>query len=256
MQPADDYPYLQQTVHRLFRIDLRLYKESQLRRRLANYLRRVSLPSLGALAARLEQDPASRDDFLDFLTINVSEFFRNGDRFVELVRLLPPTSGPVQGWSAGCSHGAEAYTLALLLAQEGRRFEILGTDLDPKMIARAREAVYRADEVREVPQNLLERFFESVPAGYRVRSEIRRHLRFATGDLLLDPYPAGMDVAMCRNVVIYFTEEAKERVLRGLVQSLRPGGLLLTGSTESIFDPSRYGLVGVAPFIYRRQAER
>lgn len=235
------------------------YRPGQLERRLAFFRQRHGLRSNAELAARLRLDPELRRAFADFLTINVSEFFRNPDRFAELRdRHLPELLArrpSLRVWSAGCSIGAEIYSVALLLRElaPGRRHELLGTDIDEGALARARAAVYDEDALRHVPEPLRRRYFRPTPAGWELVPEVRTAVRLARHDLLKDPYPQGWDLILCRNVVIYFTDEAKAEVWQRLAASLVDGGLLFVGGSESLFGLRDAGLRYVSPCFYRRE---
>ena len=239
-------------------LHLDAYRSPQLERRLRFFRERFGLRDNAELAARIRTDPGLRHELENFLTINVSEFFRNQDRFAELRdRFLPGLlrpGRPLRVWSAGCSIGAEIYSVAILLDQldPGGQHELLGTDIDAAALARAREGIYEPLEVRAVPRPWLERYFLPRPEGWELRAEVRHRVRFARHDLVTDPYPAGWDLILCRNVVIYFTEETKRQVWTRLAASLRPGGLLFVGGSESLYGVPGTGLRYVAPCFYVR----
>ena len=132
--------------------------------------------------------------------------------------------------------------------------EVQGTDIDQRMVARAREGVFSAEDVRSVPRAELERWFERLDDGrYRARPELGAVTRFESGDLLRDSFPAGRyDLVLCRNVVIYFTEDVRDRLHARLVDALRPGGYLMIGSSERVASPAALGLTTAHPFIYRK----
>jgi chemotaxis protein methyltransferase CheR len=132
--------------------------------------------------------------------------------------------------------------------------EIHGTDLDRRMVARAREGVFRPEDARTAPQALLRKHFEPTEdGGWRASAELRRMVRFDTGDLLRMPVPADRyDVVLCRNTVIYFTEEVRDALHERLVRSLAPGGYLIVGTSERVTDPRGLGLTSPFHFIYRK----
>jgi len=234
------------------------YRPTQLQRRLAAFRQRHGLRSNAELAARIRVDGELRDRLADFLTINVSEFFRNPDRFAELRnRFLPALLArkpALRVWSAGCSIGAEIYSVALLLRElaPGRNHDLLGTDIDPEVLRRAREGIYEATEMRGVPDRMRRAYFRPVEGGWEILPAIRSQVRFAQHDLLRDPYPRGWDLILCRNVVIYFTDEAKAEVWRQLAASLNEGGILFIGGSESLYGVQDTGLRYVAPCFYEK----
>jgi chemotaxis protein methyltransferase CheR len=163
--------------------------------------------------------------------------------------------GALRVWSAGCSYGAEPYSLAILLCELAPRapHEIRATDIDRTVLARAREGRFSAQDLRSVTPSRRSRWFEDAPGGgAQAVDELRRAIRFSHLDLLRDPYPRGCDLIVCRNVVIYFNEDAKDRLYAGFFEALRPGGILFVGSTERINRPEVMGWEKAGTFFYRR----
>lgn len=258
-QPDQGYAFLQRKLKELSGIDLTLYKDRQMVRRLTGYLQRVNVPSFSALAKRIERDEEALNRLKAFITINVTEFFRNPERFEELKRtVLPELASQGAGlriWSAGCSNGAEPYSLAILLEELGLSgfHRVLGTDIDLEALAEAKAGIYGSTHLKNVGPERLRRFFRPVDdERWALAPTVMSRVRFQHHDLLRDPYPTRQHLILCRNVVIYFTDEAKERIYHGFAASLVPGGYLLVGGTESILDPAKFGLEAVGPFLYRR----
>lgn len=243
-------------------IDLNAYKEAQMLRRISALMAGRGAADFVAYLRLLDKDPTAYREFLERITINVSEFFRNPERFQELNdRFLPELLDMACGrqlktWSAGCAAGEEAYSLAILLMEEapGKSLPVLATDLDVEALKEAEAGRYPAARLKNVPLPLRERYFEQDGDFLVVRPFLRSRVRFRQHDLLRDPYEEGFDLILCRNVVIYFTEQAKELLYARFARALRPGGILFTGATEQIFQPQRYGLHSVAPFFYQRPA--
>ena len=228
-------------------------------RRLTSYLRRVDAPSFAVLASRIPRDDAALEHLKDYITINVSEFFRNPDRYEALEREILPALfqefGTLRIWSAGCSIGAEPYSLSILLE------ELDPEDASPDPRHRRGRQGPRGGQSRRLQRGQAQRGVAPAPSQvfhpgkgdkWRVAPEIKRRVRFQVHDLLEDPYPVGQHLILCRNVVIYFVDEAKEEVFRKLAEALVEGGYLMIGSTESIFRPERYGLQAVGSFVYRK----
>jgi chemotaxis protein methyltransferase CheR len=165
------------------------------------------------------------------------------------------SAGQVRAWSAGCSYGAEATTLAAVChkAVPRARVKITGTDIDKRMIERARAGVFSAEDARGIDIKEMERAFDRVPEGWRVKDALRRMMTFEIGDLLrLRPQTASKDLIMCRNTVIYFAEPIRDELHGRLAQALRPGGYLVVGATERVSKPADLGLQMAFPFIYRK----
>jgi chemotaxis protein methyltransferase CheR len=262
---AADFETFRKRARSLTGLDLRSYKAPQMHRRLSALLVRHRIASFADYARLLETDEQRRQEFRDFVTINVSEFFRDRDRFDELERHVLPKllegTGRVRVWSAGCSMGAEPYSLAILLRElgAGRHHQVLATDIDQTILTRAREgAGYTAADVRNVGSARLARWFTCEPAGlYRVGPAPRVLVGFRQHDLLQEAYPSGpFDLIACRNVVIYFTDAAKEHVYAEFVRALRPGGVLFVGGTEAILKPNQLDLQVLGPGFYRKVATR
>lgn len=156
-------------------------------------------------------------------------------------------------WSAGCSYGAEAYTMACILSEEGvGRFEVTGTDIDRRIVARAQRGWFSTADMRHVPPAVRSSFFAPAEDGFQAKAALGSKLRFRAEDLLRSTYSTGWDLVLCRNVVIYFTDEARDTVHRNIAKALRPGGYLMVGSTERVADPKGLGLTPTDPFIYRK----
>ena len=256
---GDDYVSFCEGVRKLCGIDLLQYKRGQMERRIRTFASNRGVTDLGAYLERL-QDRAELEAFLDRVTINVSQLWRNPQEWVSLARdVLPDLAkgGRIKAWSAGSSYGAEAYTLAALVLDtvRGSRAEILGTDIDPRMVARARDGRFSAEDARSAPPEALTRWFERDGDDFVARRELKAMVRFEAGDLLRMPFPEGKyDLVLCRNTVIYFTEEVRDALHERLARSIRPGGYFLIGSTERVSRTGEIGLEVVRPFLYRKTA--
>jgi chemotaxis protein methyltransferase CheR len=163
-------------------------------------------------------------------------------------------SKSVRAWSAGCSYGAEAYSLAVLLdeAAPGKMHNILATDIDDRMLARAREGVFQEPEVRCVTRSRLLKYFDKKPEGYAVRDNLKKYITFQKHNLLESRFQSGFDLIICRNVVIYFTDETKSGLYQRFYDSLRPGGYLFVGGTERINNHAEIGFECRIPFFYKK----
>ena len=260
-QPAvkhDDYTDFCEGVRRLTGIDLAQYKRPQMERRIRSFADRRGIDGLPEYLRALAADRSALEQFLDRMTINVSQLWRNPEQWDRLGTTILPElarTGSIRAWSAGSSYGAEAYTLAAICRRvaPGCKVEIRGTDIDARMVARAREGRFSADDARTAPRHEFERAFDRDGDGWRAKPELRLMVKFATGDLLRDPVsPAAYDLVLCRNVVIYFTEPVRDALHQRLATALRPGGYLMVGSSERVSTPQAFGLATSHPFIYRK----
>lgn len=258
----NEYGYVKKKINDLLEIDLDNYKERQMRRRLTSFLERANPPDVGTYFKRVEKEDKMLQELKDFLTINVSEFFRDEHQFQKLeTEILPELMGKrvkMKLWSAGCSIGAEPYTLAIMMEESrpGASHTIMATDLDETILKHARAGgPYSPQDVRNVSPDRLEKYFKNEDGKYWVIDSIRDKVKFKRHNLLCDPYEDNCDLILCRNVVIYFTDTAKSKINRGFHNSLREGGILFIGGSEIIFDAAQIGLCVAMPSFYRRVPE-
>lgn len=255
---ADDYMDFCEGLREICGLDLSQYKRPQMERRLRSFLARQGISHLSDCLSELRSDRSGLDALLDRVTINVSQLWRHPEQWHVLEHSVLPqlkSRGRLRAWSAGCSYGAEAFTLAAICHRvlQGTPVTIFGTDIDARMVGRAREAVFSEADARGMPPAELQRGFERVPAGWQARPQLRAITRFHRADLLgTTVHRAAFDLIMCRNTVIYFSAPVRDEVHARLAASLRPGGYLVVGATERVTEPARLGLELTFPFIYRR----
>ncbi|HEX5323911.1 MAG TPA: protein-glutamate O-methyltransferase CheR [Capsulimonadaceae bacterium] len=241
------------------------YKPEQMRRRISTLAQRIGASSFTAYFGRIERDPVEMAGFLERMTINVSELFRNPERFGELRELIASalsggrvgvTRPLISVWSAGCSYGAEVFSLAILFDELklGPIARFTATDIDKGILERARQGRFHQMEMQNLSPERRDVYFRQTnEEEYFVLDKLRDRVVFSEHDLLTSPYPKeAYDLIACRNVVIYFTDEAKKRVYEGLYSALKPGGVLFIGSTERIPDHRDVGLELIMPFFYRK----
>lgn len=249
-------------IRKLWNIDLGSYGQRQLHRRLRGMMARGHAETLDEFLAFLAKNPAESELLKDRFTINVSEFFRDAHLFAKLEKMLGPggeCANARKVWSAGCSYGAEPYTLAMILSDAGRGSDcqVHATDIDQGALDRARAAVFTERDIRNVGEQRRKRYFTLNDDGtYTITSRLRPRVLFSKLDLLAPGgrQPMNCDLILCRNVIIYFTDDAKADVQRMLVKSLRPGGVLLIGATERVPDAQGLGLQSMGPFFYKKVA--
>jgi chemotaxis protein methyltransferase CheR len=255
---ADDYVDFCEGLREICGLDLSQYKRPQMERRLRSFFAQRGITCLSDCLGELRRDRSELNALLDRVTINVSQLWRHPEQWNVLEdSVLPQLRGRdrLRAWSAGCSYGAEAFTLAAVCRRVLRStpVTILGTDIDARMVARAGEAVFSDADARDMPPDELQRGFERVPTGWQARPELRAMTRFVRADLLgTTVHRAAFDLIMCRNTVIYFSSPVREEVHARLAASLRSGGYLLVGATERVSEPAELGLEPAFPFIYRK----
>jgi chemotaxis protein methyltransferase CheR len=238
-------------------LDFHSYKAVQLQRRIVTMAGSKGSRTLGEFWNWLVTEKGHMEWFLDRMAINVSELFRNPDKWEDLKTHVIPRllqkSKRLKCWSAGCSYGAEAYTLAMILES---RFpgahRVVGTDIDDAALLQANSGQFSQSDVRAVPKAYKERFLVAAGDKWVADEGLKRYLTFKKQNLLEPQGETGFDLILCRNVVIYFTEEAKTQLYRRFCSALRPGGFLFVGSTERIFGASELGFVPQQPFFYQK----
>jgi chemotaxis protein methyltransferase CheR len=254
----DDYLVFCDGLRQICGIDLTQYKRPQMERRLRTFFERRGLHSLTDSLPTLRRDPTELEALLDRVTINVSQLWRHPEQWQRLESQLLPDlaeAGRVRAWSAGCSYGAEAFTLAAVCrkAIPTASVRILGTDIDKRMVSQARQGLFSVDDARGVEERVMSRFFDRVEEGWRAKPALRSMVSFEVADLLrLEPRAASYDLILCRNTVIYFAEPIRDALHARLARALRPGGYLVTGPTERVTDASSMGLEPVHPFTLRK----
>jgi chemotaxis protein methyltransferase CheR len=247
---AENHAFLLQYIHRESGISLGTDKLYLLQTRLLPVVNQEKLKSLDDLCARLRTIPTEglRRKVVEAMTTHETLFFRDATVFDALrLSILPDLARHRQAtqtlriWSAACSSGQEAYSIAILLLELGYgswNVQILGTDLSSKVLARAAAGRFMQIEVnRGMPADLLHRHFERAGADWQIKETVRRMVRFSPADLRDNMHSFGpFDLVLCRNVLIYFDMETRKRILGGIRQTLFPGGYLLLGSSETTFN--------------------
>ena len=256
---AYDYEYFKREILALTTIDLDCYKEKQMKRRIDTLITKHKIEGYDKYVARLKTDKDLFDEFVSYITINVSEFYRNpeqwklieSDVFPELLRKFGKN---LKIWSAACSTGDEPYSLAMALSRHVplSNIKIYATDLDKQIIAKAKVGVYNEKSIASVPEDFKKKYFTKVGPSYKISDEIKERVEFQEHNLLKDAYPKDYHLIVCRNVLIYFTEEAKEEVFRKFNRSLASGGVLFIGSTEQIVNYKEIGYERKNSFFYER----
>ena len=260
--PEDrDWGLFKQKLKARTEIDLDLYKEPQMKRRINNLVMRAGYKECCAYFDHVCKDKDEFAAFIEYLTINVSEFFRTPEKFSKLETDVIPDllkrSSKLNIWSAGCSIGAEPYSLAIIMKEmtPGTRHRILASDLDIEILAKAKRGVYTADEIKCMSPERRRKYFDEDSGHYAVKQEIKSMIEFKRHNLLQDKFETGFDLILCRNVVIYFTDEAKDQLYRHFFEALKPGGILFVGATESILNFRKMGYTSFQPFFYQRPLE-
>ena len=257
---ANDYEGFKKNVYALTSIDLNSYKERQMKRRIDTLIAKNKYPGYDEYVAAIKKDKVLFEEFVNYLTINVSEFYRNPEQwkilesevFPELVKKY---GSGVRIWSAACSTGDEPYSLAMLLSKfmPLNKIKIIATDIDEQVLDKARMGLYRGQSLNALPDEFKTKYFTKVgDNSFQIKDEVKKCVEFKKHNLLKDPYPTRLNLIVCRNVVIYFTEEAKDGIYKRFYDSLVPGGTLFVGSTEQIVNYRDLGFTSSRSFFYKK----
>jgi chemotaxis protein methyltransferase CheR len=250
----ENFGFVRELVHREAAIVLEAGKEYLVETRLASIATRNRFASVNALVDHLRFSPGAahglHHEVVEALTTNETLFFRDLNPFDALRQHVIPEfkatnpGGTLNVWSAACSTGQEAYSIAMLLAEHFPEVNarLLGTDLSPAVVTRARSGLYQQIEVnRGLPAKFLVKYFRQSCAGWQICAEIKQRVEFRTMNLV-KPWPLlpRAHVVMLRNVMIYFDLETRRRILREVKRILAPGGYLVLGAAETTLnlDPS------------------
>lgn len=257
---ANNYESFKKDVFNLTKIDLNAYKERQMKRRIDSLITKHNCKGYDVYVDLLKKDKNMFEEFVNFLTINVSEFYRNPEQWkiletVVFPELIKKNGNNIKIWSAACSTGDEPYSLAMLLSKfmPTNRIKIIATDIDNQVLDKARLGLYNKKSLASLPKEFVDKYFTPVGAtSYQISDEIKRCVEFKKHNLLTDQYPTGCNMIVCRNVLIYFTEEAKDGIYHKFYNALAKDGILFVGSTEQIIQYKQYGYESDRSFFYRK----
>ena len=254
------YEDFKKDVLRLTGIDLSAYREEQMKRRIDTLIARNGINSYIAYVALLKRDREKFEQFVNFLTINVSEFYRNPVQWGVLEQEVVPAliqrfGKSLKIWSAACSTGDEPYSLVMALSRylPLSHIWVIATDIDRQVLDKARMGLYSEKSIVSVPQELKNRYFRKVGKGFQIADEIKRQVEFREHNLLSDLYPTGCHLIVCRNVMIYFTEEARDSINKKFSASLVRGGILFIGSAEQIINYKELKFQRKKSFFFQKE---
>jgi chemotaxis protein methyltransferase CheR len=255
------YDTFKKKIKKITGLDLNSYK-NQIHRRVHMLMQRWETTDYNKYFEMIEKDDTRLRDFLDYLTINVSEFFRNDSQWWKLRDVLLPELIKLRGskklklWSCGCATGEEPYSLAILSIVLGLdpSVPVLAVDIDDGARAIAQKGQYLKRQLINVPPEYLSKYFTASNNGetYEVAREVKNRVSFKKMNMIEDKFSDMYDLILCRNVVIYFTQETKAHLYKKFTEAIAPGGYFLVGSTEQIFEYKKLGLESAGSFLYRR----
>lgn len=254
-----DYEAFMQDILRLTKIDLTFYKQTQMKRRIDTHISKSPYKDYEEYVGELKKNKKALDEFVEYITINVSEFYRNPDQWEILTKRIFPMLIEKFGtnlniWSAACSTGDEPYSLAMALSEfvPLNKIKITATDISDEVVAKAKIGLYGEKSVANVPAKYKKEYFTQNGPAYQISDKIKNCITFKKHNLLKDDFFKNQHLIVCRNVLIYFTEEAKDEIFSKYYQSLAPGGVLFIGSTEQIMKYKDIGYNRLDSFFYQR----
>lgn len=254
-----DYAYFKREVLTLTGINLSCYKEAQMKRRIDNLISKCGIEGYDKYVTCLRTDRKMFEEFVNHITINVSEFYRDMEQWKvmeekAIPELIQRFGRNLKVWSAACSTGDEPYSLVMAMSRHLplSNIRVYATDVDKQIIETAKEGIYPEKSIAAVPPDLKRRYFRQIGTEYKISDEIKARVEFREQNLLKDAYPTGCHLIVCRNVMIYFTEEVKDQMYRKFYQSLMTGGLLFIGASEQIINHKEIGYFRKNAFFYQR----
>lgn len=254
-----DYEYFKKQILTLTSIDLNAYKEKQMKRRIDTLISKHGIDGYDKYVQVLKTDSNRFEEFVNYITINVSEFYRNPEQWKMLDEQIIPElisrfGKNLKIWSAACSTGDEPYSLVMALSRHIplNQIKIIATDLDKQVIAKAKTGLYSEKSIAGVPADLKKKYFTQVGPSYKISDEIKTRVEFKEHNLLKDAYFTDCHLIVCRNVLIYFTEEAKDEVFVKFQKHLKTDGILFIGSTEQIMNYRDIGFARMSSFFYQK----
>ncbi|WP_313756491.1 protein-glutamate O-methyltransferase CheR [Tissierella sp.] len=255
----DKYEAFKKNVNELINIDLNYYKEKQMKRRISSLLTRNNFKDFDDYFIGIKKDKKLLEQFINYLTINVSEFYRNPSQWDVLEKdiipsLMKKNKRGLKVWSAACSTGEEPYSLVMMLSNffPLKDIKILGTDLDDEAMNKAKLGLYSEKSLANLPRGFKEKYFNKIESSYKISDDIKKCVEYKKMDLLKDRFPSNIDLIACRNVMIYFTEDAKKLLYSKFYNSLSDNGILFVGSTEQIIMPEKHKLKAAKTFFYEK----
>lgn len=256
-----DYEVFKKEIYSLTHIDLNSYKERQMKRRIDALISKNKCDGYESYVKAIKDDKKLFEDFVNYLTINVSEFYRNPEQWKNLNNEIYPylvnTFGKkLKIWSAACSTGDEPYSLVMTLSKfvPLSDIKIVATDIDKQVLEKAQAGLYNEKSIAGLPKEYVDKYMTKIgEKNYQVNDEIKKCVEFKQHNLLKDEYPKDCDMIVCRNVVIYFTDEAKTEIYRKFNNSLKKGGILFVGSTEQIINYRDLNYSSLKSFFYKKE---
>jgi chemotaxis protein methyltransferase CheR len=247
------YEMLKSLIQKNLGFNSNQYKDSHFKRRIDVRLRATNTKNYKEYVELLQSDRNEYPELMETLTVNVTNFFRNPEVYDIVEKEILPaiikskTGGlrSIRIWSAGCSIGVEAYSIAMLLNYLlGKDFtkyniKITGTDIDKESLLKAQNGIYSDAEMKDVRPIFLKKYFTHEDGKYIISDELKKITQFKKQDLISGPKMTGFDAVFCRNVTIYFQKELQEQLYMKFYDALGKDGFFVMGKTETLIGPSK-----------------
>lgn len=258
--------WFKKKVLELTELDLESYKNMQMDRRIDFIMKKKGVKTHVEYYKILKTDKNALEEFKNFITINVSTLFRDPEKWKELGEKYLPyliknkKIKYLKIWSAGCSNGAEVYSTIITLKELFKKgyptsYEIIATDIDKNILEEAKKGIFTKREMVNVEDKFLKNYFTEIDNGlFKVKNDIKTAIDFKNYDILNEPVGSDFDLILCRNVLIYFTEDAQNKIYKKLADSLRDSGILFAGGTEIIFHHKKIGLKNLSMCFYQKHS--
>jgi len=256
----EEFRIFKKKIASLINLDLNSYKNIQMERRIVSLMNQNNIANLANYYDLLKKFPNQLNAYINMLTINVTEFFRNPVTFIELEKVFIPEllqkNTRLKIWSSGCSIGAEIYSIAMMFDKLGilDKCELVASDFDKNVINKAKLGIYSKLEIGNLPPEYMN-YFQEIDTNtekFQIAPKLTSKITFQYQDLLDSEFESDFNLILCRNVVIYFTEEAKDRLYQKFYNSLKTGGILFVGSTDWINNHKDLGFNIRSSFFYQK----
>lgn len=236
-------------------LDLSAYRAEQIRRRVLS-VASVTGDTIESLADRLSSGPVLASVTLHQIAIHTTQLFRDNGPWTDLTEIVLPelarSGREIKAWCTACANGAEAYSLASILERDHIPGHILATDIDTIILEQAVKGRFTRAQARHSRAFLLRSHFKQKGETVVANPVLGRRIAFDRHNVLAEPPRRNLDLVCCRNVAIYLTEPAIDKLYRNMWRALRPGGYLFLGTTERLFSPKDFGFEPVLPCFYRK----
>ncbi|MEM2968929.1 MAG: protein-glutamate O-methyltransferase CheR [Candidatus Bathyarchaeia archaeon] len=237
------YQKLKKALHDVVGLDFNCYRDEYLKRRLSIRLRATGTYTYSRYLRYLKKNPLECNNLLNDLTVNFTTFFRDSDVYDYLEKKLLPSlfkSKEVTIWSAGCATGEEPYSLAILVHKvlgnqlPNYKVTIFASDIDEDALSKAQKGEYNRKQLNGLDDSLINEYFSKDGTTYRVKNFLKQLVHFEKHDLMKSPLHNGLDLILCRNVMIFFARESQQQVHMQFYNALRDGGYLVIGKSEML----------------------